>query len=59
MQNTDLPNSGGVGVLERLKKLFNKYFDYEIIGEYYDRDGHGNFYKKYLKRYHLRKGVLK
>lgn len=36
------------------KKLFNKFFDYEIVGEYLDRI-QGNIYKKkYIKKYYLR-----
>ena len=35
--------------------LINKYFDYEITGEYYDNDGHGHLYKKYNRRYYWRK----
>lgn len=35
--------------------LINKYFDYEIIGEYYDNDGKGHLYKKYNRRYFRRK----
>lgn len=42
-------------MIKRLKELFNKYFDYDIIGEYYDTDGKGHIYKKYLKRYKWRK----
>ena len=42
-------------MIKRLKKLFNKYFDYDIVGEYYDNDGHGHLYKKYIKRYKRRK----
>lgn len=36
------------------KTLFYKYFDYDIVGEYYDNDGHGHLKKKYLKRYYLK-----
>lgn len=35
--------------------LINKYFDCDIVGEYYDNDGHGHLYKKYIKRYKRRK----
>lgn len=38
-----------------LKKLFNKYFDYHIVGEYLDYDGNGHYKKKYLKKYYLKK----
>lgn len=42
-------------MIKRLKELFNKYFDYDIVGWYYDSDGKGHKYKKYLKRYKWRK----
>lgn len=42
--------------MERFKKWFNKYFDYDIVGEYLDHNGHGYYKKKYIKRYKLRKG---
>ena len=38
-----------------LKKLINKYLDYDIVGEYIDYDGKGHGKKKYIKRYKLRK----
>ena len=38
-----------------LKRLINKYFDYDIVGEYIDYDGKGHGKKKYIKRYKLRK----
>lgn len=37
-----------------LKKLINKYFDYDIVGEYIDYDGKGHGKKKYIKRWRLR-----
>lgn len=42
-------------MLEKLRRLRDRFFDYEIIGEYYDTNGDGRYYKKYLKRWHLRK----
>lgn len=41
-------------MLKKLKSLFNKYFDYDIVGEYYDSDGHGRYQKKYVRKYYLR-----
>lgn len=41
-------------MLSRLKKLFYKYFDYDIVGEYYDSDGHGRYQKKYNRKYYLK-----
>lgn len=37
-----------------LKKIFYKMFDYDIVGEYYDNDGHGHLKKKYKKKYYLK-----
>ena len=42
-------------MVDWLKKFILKYFDYEIVGEYYDTNGDGHYYKKYIKKYHLRK----
>lgn len=38
-----------------LKKIMNRFFDYEITGHYFDTNGNGHYYKKYMKKYHLRK----
>ena len=38
-----------------LKRLFNRFFDYKIVGEYYDYDGKGHGRKRYIKKYFLRK----
>lgn len=42
-------------MIEKIRQLFNKYFDYDIVGYYYDHDGHGYYKKKYKKRYKLRR----
>lgn len=42
-------------MVKRLKKFFNGLFDYDIIGEYIERDKKGIYDKKYIKRYRLRK----
>ena len=42
-------------MLEWLRRLRNRFFDYDIVGEYYDTSGDGRYYKKYLKRWRLRK----
>ena len=42
--------------MERLRKLFYKYFDYDIVGEYLDNLGNGHYKKRYIKRYKLRNG---
>ena len=38
-----------------LKRLILKFFDYDIIGYYYDNDGKGTLTKKYLKKWKIRK----
>lgn len=38
-----------------LKRILNKYFDYEIVGHYYDHDGEHNYKKKYNRKYYLRR----
>lgn len=40
--------------MDKLKKLFYKYFDYDIVGEYYDNDGQGHYKKKYIRKYYLK-----
>lgn len=40
-----------------LKRLFNRFFDYKITGEYYDtwvENGVRHYRKKYIKKYFLR-----
>ena len=41
-------------MLSALKKLFYKYFDYDIVGEYYDTSGDGRYQKRYNKKYYLK-----
>ena len=41
-------------MLKKLKDLFYRYFDYDIIGEFYDSDGNGHYYKRYIRKYYLR-----
>ena len=43
---------------QALKRILLKYMDYDIVGEYYDHDGRGNYKKKYIKRWHIRRGVI-
>ena len=40
---------------EKFKKLLNKFFDYRIVGEYYDTSDGIHYRKKYIKKYFLRK----
>lgn len=42
-------------MVKAIKKIFNRFFDYRIIGEYYDNDGKGHMTKKYNKKYFLQK----
>lgn len=37
-----------------LQGIINKYFDYDIVGEYLEWQD-GKYIKKYIKRYKLRK----
>lgn len=41
-------------MLKRLRKLFFKYFDYKITGEYYDTDGKGKYVRKFNRKYYLK-----
>ena len=36
-------------MLNKIKSWFKRYFDYHIVGEYYDTDGDGHYYKN-IKR---------
>lgn len=38
-----------------LKNLVRKYFDYDIVGEYFDTEGNGHYFKKYVKKWHLKR----
>ena len=44
-----------MNMLKKLIQLRNRFFDYDIVGEYYDTIGDGRYRKKYIKRWHLRK----
>lgn len=41
-------------MLDKLKKLFYKYFDYNIVGEFLDDRGNGHYRKRYIKKYYLK-----
>lgn len=45
----------GVNMIKWLKRLRDRFFDYDIVGEYYDTIGDGRYRKKYVKRWRLRK----
>ena len=44
-------------MIKKIKKLFNKYFDYDIVGEYYEYVGHNVRVKRYIKKYKIRKWI--
>lgn len=44
-----------MGLKSRIRKFLKKFFDYRIVGEYYDNDGKGHRMKKYMKKYFIRK----
>lgn len=44
-------------MITRIKKWLRQYFDYDIVGEYYDTNGNGHLYKKYVKKWHLRRKI--
>ena len=39
---------------KKLRDLFYRFFDYDIVGDYFDTSGDGRYYHKYIKKYHLR-----
>lgn len=43
------------GAIQMLKKMIDKYFDYEIVGEYLESIAPGIYQKKYIKKYHLKR----
>lgn len=38
-----------------MKGFLKRFFDYRIVGEYYDNDGKGHLTKKYIKKWFIRK----
>ena len=42
-------------MIKWLKRLRDRFFDYDIVGEYYDTIGDGRYRKKYVKRWRLKK----
>lgn len=40
-------------MLEWLLKTFFKY-DYDIVGEYYDNNGNGEYTRKYIRKYYIK-----
>ena len=37
-----------------VEKIRKKYFDYEIVGDYYDTKGDGRYTHKYIRKYYLK-----
>lgn len=40
---------------QKLKRLFWKYFDYDIVRTVYDNDGKGHRKARHIRKYKLRK----
>lgn len=40
---------------KRLRALFYKYFDYDIVHSVYDTEGDGHYKIKHIRKYKLRK----
>lgn len=39
---------------EFINKIIKKYFDYDIVGDYYDTKGDGRYTHKYIRKYYLK-----
>lgn len=39
----------------RIKQWLMKHIDCKIVDSYYDSDGKGHYYKKYIKKYYFKK----
>lgn len=37
-----------------IDKIIKKYFDYDIVGDYYDTSGDGRYTHKYIRKYYLK-----
>lgn len=44
-------------MLKKIKNYFKRHIDYCIVGEYYDTNGDGHYYKKYIRKYYWRGGT--
>lgn len=44
-------------MLKKIKKWFKRHIDYRIVGEYYDTNGDGHYYKKYIRKYYWKGGA--
>lgn len=48
----------GMGLIHsavKIKQWRKKHIDYRIVDEYYDTNGDGHYYKKYIKKYYFKK----
>lgn len=41
-------------MFKTFKKLFKRFIDYRIVGEYYETDNRGHKQKKYIKKYYVK-----
>ena len=41
-------------MLKKLKRLFYKYFDYYIVGDYLDSNDGCHYKRKYIRKYYLK-----
>ncbi len=45
----------GMPMFARIKKWLKRHIDYRIVDEYYDTNGDGHYYKKYIRKYYFKK----
>lgn len=46
---------GGYELFKKIKAWLKRHIDYQIVGEYYDKDRKGHYHKKYTKKYYFKK----
>ena len=42
-------------MIKKIKVWLQKHIDYHIVGEYYDTNDDGHYYKKYQKKYYFKR----
>lgn len=42
-------------MFKKIKAWLKQHIDYQIVGEYYDKDKNGHYHKKYTKKYYFKK----
>ena len=42
-------------MFKKIKAWLKRHIDYQIVGEYYDKDKKGHYHKKYTKKYYFKK----